>query len=470
MAGSTVRVGHGTEPEQESLIDRLLALIGYLPIGLERLVQTAVGPTPRRLPVLPVTLVLLTALALLPVGQYLVDLIVRPVTVREIVDRRVGLSTRLVAVDGLALLAPFVAEPPPLSGSTRGDGYHWYAVRDSLQERRLVLVRSTIAVESLRTRSVVARIVEDPAVVSGARKGIRERGGFDPGAALGPRMLDEVNPAGHAISDVGSVAELGDRSVGDVVRIRLLVTRGIASCVPRGDCAARRLADGIGSWDILAADPDGEGWVVLRTNYPPSVAPFAGVGQHAGDLETVGRFLAQPLVRGILGWGNVLRSAHVEHDLNLPIDRLWVGPILFLTVVGVLLLGLRLGYPRFRVRALAGHGRVSDAARRPEIRCRASGRVTPPGRSPIEVADAPAILSAEPEGGSRLRLETGDERLEVTIPRELGSLGMVEAGDIVLVGGRQPALRVGWFGSQVQLVFTDAASRDAAAALVRHVG
>jgi hypothetical protein len=86
------------------------------------------------------------------------------------------------------------------------------------------------------------------------------------------------------------------------------------------------------------------------------------------------------------------------------------------------------------------------------------------------VEDAPAILSAEPEGGSLLRLEMVGEELKVAIPPELGSLGLVEAGDIVMVGGQQPALRVGWFGSQVQLVFADATSRDAAAALVRHVG
>ncbi|HTE65260.1 MAG TPA: hypothetical protein VK736_03265, partial [Candidatus Binatia bacterium] len=93
--------------------------------------RTAVGPRPRRLPALPILLVLLTALAIVPVGQALFELIVRPVTIGELVDRRVGLSTQLVAVDGLALLAPFDADPPRDPGSAPTSLiYHWYAVRD----------------------------------------------------------------------------------------------------------------------------------------------------------------------------------------------------------------------------------------------------------------------------------------------------------------------------------------------------
>lgn len=430
--------------------------------------RTAVGPTPRRLTVIPVLLVLLAALALLPVGQWLVDLIIRPVTVSQLVDRRVGLSTRLVAVDGFALLVPFEADPPSEGAASSGSmAYRWYAVRDSLQERRLILVRSSIAAEALQTRTVVARIVDDPGAVSGARAGIVARGGIDPGADLTPWLLDEVDADGQTITEIGSLGELGERSVGDVVRLRLRIEQGIASCVPRGDCRARRLADGIGSWDNLATDPSEGGWVVLRTRYPPSVARFEGVGHHAQDREAVARFLAQPWVHGMLGWGHVLEAAYVEHDLGLPIDRLWLGPILFATLAALLLFGLRLGYPRFRIRGPIGPAGVTATARVAALRCRATGRMTPPGLSPFEVSDAPATLRVMPDGGSLLRMQIGSERREVAIPRALGGLGAIEIGDLVAVGGSLPALQVGWFGSQVLLVFGDPATRDAAAALVR---
>jgi len=251
-----------------------------------------------------------------------------------------------------------------------------------------------------------------------------------------------------------------------VVRLRLRVADGIASCVPRGDCRARRLADGIGSWDNLAEDPSGAGWVVLRTNYPPSVAPFHGVGHHAQDREAVGSFLAEPIANGMLGWANVLEAAFVEHDPGLPIDRLWLGPVLFAALAAILLVGLRLGYPRFSARGTVARDQVVERATPHALRCRASGRMTPPGLSPFEVGDVPATLSAARDGGSLLRLQVGGEHREIAIPPGLGSLGTVEVGAWVRVGGSLPALLVGWFGSQVLLVFGDVGARDRALAVV----
>jgi hypothetical protein len=416
------------------------------------------------LPVLPILLVLLAILTIVPVGQWLVEIIVRPVTITQLVDRRVGLSTQLVAVDGLALLVPFDSARSAEAGQRVDSVQRWYAVRDSLQERRMILVRSSIPVEALRTRTVIARVVDDPAAVSGARAGIAARGEVDPGANVEPRLLDEVDPEGRTIIDVGSVRELAERKAGDVVRIRLRVATGIASCIPRDDCRARRLADGIGSWDYLAADPAGDGWAVVRTRYPPSVAPFHGVGHHASNPQAVAELLGQPPVRAILGWGRVLEAAYVEHDLGLPIDHLWLGPILFISVSALLFVGLRVGYPRFRVRGLVRlpAATVGSVA----LPCRATGRITPPGLSPFEVSDAKGALSAASDGGGLLNLEVGRERREVAIPRALGGLGAFEIGDMVELRGSLPALQIGWFGSQVLLVFADERTRDAAATVV----
>lgn len=448
----------------------LAAVIGYLPIGIERLVHTALGPWSRRWPVIPALLVGLTLLTLIPIGQAAVELIVHPATVGELVDRRVSLSTRVVAVDGLALLAPFPALPPPDPSATDDRAtYRWYAVRESLQDPRLVLVRSRLVPEALETRTVVAVIVDDSAAVSAAYAAIAARHAIEPVSGLAPQLLTEIDPGGRTVHDIGSVTDLGGWSVGDVVRIRLRVGDGIASCVPRGDCQARRLGHGIGTWDNLANDAAG-GWVMLRTTYPPSVAPFHGVGYHAQDLELVAGFLAEPAVRGLLGWAHVLQTAHVEHDLSLPVDRLWTGPILFASVVGLVLIGLRLGYPRFSVGGRAGRKVMTGVLPTAGLACRATGRVTPPNLSPFEIADAPAVLRPLPDGGSLLDLEIGDGRREVVIPRALGGLGATEIGDLVALRGGQPALQIGWFGSQVLLVFTDRATRDTAAAVVRRDG
>ncbi|HTI30425.1 MAG TPA: hypothetical protein VL687_08715 [Methylomirabilota bacterium] len=447
-------------------IDRLLTLLGSLPIGVERLVQTATGPWAwQRLRVVPTLLVILAVLTIIPVGQALVEIIVRPVTVAELVDRNVGLSTRLVSVDGFALLVPLDADPPPdASGSPYV--YHWYPVRDTLQELRLVLVRSIVTPEALRTRSVVARVVDDVAAVSRTTAGLATRGA--PGAeTVAPVLLIEEEQGTQSVRDLDTLANLGD-AIGEVVRIRITFEDGIATCVGRGDCNARTLAGGIGSWDNLAHDERGD-TVVVRTIYPPSVAPFHGVGHHAQDRETVGRLLALPLVRGLLGWGHVLQAAHVEHDLGLPIDHLWLGPILFTAAAAILLFGRRLPYPRFRPR-WARIARTVGPPNASPVMARATGRITPPDASPFEITDLPATLRAEPPRGTSLSLEIDGERREFLIPRDLGGLGGTELGDVLTVTSVRPALKVDWFGSNLLLVFEDATTRDDANAMIRETG
>lgn len=428
--------------------------------------RTAVGPLPR-LRVVPVLLGLFAALTMIPVGQALVEIIVRPVSVAELVDRQVGLSTRLVAVDGFALLVPLDADPPP-DASDSPFIYQWYPVRDSLQELRLVLVRSTVTPEGLRTRSVVARVVDDPAAVDRTTAGLAARGGSGEGEGVARVLLIEEEPGQQSVRDLGSIADLGEARIDEVVRVTLSFKDGIATCVGRGDCNARSLAEGIGSWDNLAHDDEGD-TVVVRTIYPPSVAPFHGVGHHAQDREAVGRLLALPLVRGLLGWGHVLQAAHVEHDLGLPIDHLWLGPILFVSAATLLLIGRRLPYPRFRPRS-ARSGRSPGAPVAGPVTGRATGRITPPNASPFEIVDLPATLRAEPPRGTSLDIEVEGQRREFLIPRDLGGLGGTEPGDVLTVRSLRPALKVDWFGSNLLLVFEDLATRDDANAMIRETG
>jgi hypothetical protein len=337
-------------------------------------------------------------------------------------------------------------------------------VRDSLQELRMVLVRSAVAPESLRTRSVLVQVVDDPETLDRTQAGILGRGEVGPGGGVASVLLLEVDPRGQDVTDLGSIADLQNVSPGKTVRLTLRFGAGIATCVGRGDCSARNLANGVGSWDNLATDDNG-GWAVVRTLYPPSVAPFHGVGHQAQDRELVGRLLALPLVRGLLGWGHVLTAAHVEHDLGLPIDHVWLGPLLFTVFGALLLFGLRAGYPRFSARPMTAS--PPSAGWNGSLACRATGRITPPSASPFEIDDAPATLRGDPSRGSVLTVEVEGRPREFLVPRSLGSLGTTEFGDLLTVRSVLPALRIGWFGSNVLLVFTDRGARDAAAAMVR---
>lgn len=415
---------------------------------------------------------MLAILAFVPVAQAGIELIVSPVTIPDFVDRRVGPSTTLVAMDGYALLAPLPALPPPADTVATVDGaaYQWYAVRDTVADRRIALVRSPLASETLLMRTVIARVVDDTVAVRNALLGLAQHG--ESGADVSVPLLDEAEQPAGDIRTIDSVAQLAGTEAGDLVRIRLHFGPGVAVCVATDSCIARRLADGIGSWDNLATDPGTGEFVIVRTSYPPSVAPFGGVGVQAANRAEVDELLASVPARGLLNWARVLRGANVEHDLSLPIDRLWLGPLLFAMVAALLFVGMRSGYPRFRITKAAAPGRAVTWDRPAgELRVLASGRITPQGTSPFEVSEVPATLRADPATGeTTLRLQIGTEWRSVVVPRSLGALGSVQPGEQVEISGSRPALRIGWFGSQLFLVFESPAARDAAIALVRDAG
>jgi hypothetical protein len=278
------------------------------------------------------------------------------------------------------------------------------------------------------------------------------------------RLLVEVTGRVDSIRDLSSLGDASAAAVGEVVRVRVRIDDGIASCVPRGDCAARRLAAGIGSWDNVGSDPSGDARAVVRTTYPPSVARFRGVGQMTRDRDLIARFLAQPGARSVLGWGRKLRTALVDHDPSLPVDHLWLGPILFVAAGVLLLIGQWIGYPLFRATGAAGPAPPTTGAA--VLRCRASGRITPPNASPHEIDERPTTLRADSTAGTQVGVELPVGRLEVTIPRLLDGLGSIEAGDLVLVSRSVPALKVDWYGTNLLLTFADRETRDAAAALI----
>jgi hypothetical protein len=410
---------------------------------------------------LPWAISVLLILSVLPVLQFGSELIITRATVSQFVDRQVGFSSTLLEMDGVALLLRFAAEP--LAGPNAGQ--HWYLLREDAGADHAGLVRSPLDPATLSRRTVVARIDGDPAAVTAALDAFAARGAVAGEGSASDRVLvllsSELAAVATEVRDLAGLDEVDGLAAGTLVRLALdFDGEGVALCAIRGDCQVRRLGRGVGPWEQLAHDPATGRGVVVRTGYPPSVAPMHVVGRQVPDQRSVDRFLSLPWVAAVTGWAQVLHAAMVQQDLSLPVDRLWLGPILFLLTAVLLWVGRRISYPVFQPLPDARPGGAPGAAQAEGL---ATGRLTPPGGSPVDVDAEPAVVRAATAGALLALPRRG---LEVALPRALGSLSTLERGELRHVRARKPALRASWYGNQVQLLFRTDAERDAAAALL----
>ena len=242
---------------------------------------------------------------------------------------------------------------------------------------------------------------------------------------------------------------------------------GVANCALNEACDPRRLGRGVGPWLHLATDGAG-GVAVVQQGYPPTAAPVRLVGRQESDQGATSRFLDDPWNRLLLGWAQVQRRAEVEHDPGLPVDRLWLGPILFIVAALLLVAGRRAGYPVFDARdggmAIQG-GAAPDGAPRSVV-ATVSGWLSVPGRSPLELDASPGRLERGLHG-TRLTVRRHGEAVTAEVPRALGALSGLESGALRYLRRSVPALRVGWYGSQLQMTFATPDERDAAIRLLR---
>ena len=415
----------------------------------------------------PVFISLLLVLAALPVGQASFELIVTRATVHDLVERTVGFSTTLVEVRGYAPRLPLRAEPPDEAGGFDPHAYVWLPMRDDLQARQFVLVRSPTDLASRDSRWVVARVVTDADAVAAASAELAARG-HGMGSLEAERMLVELTAdaasEARGVRDIRSLGELASVGDGSLVRVPLrFLGAAVATCAAADSCNPHRLGAGFGAWDQLVVDADGSLRILVRTPYPPSVMPVGVFGRQISDRGAVDRFLALPWVTPLVGWAQVLQAAMVEHDPSLPVDRLWLGPIVFTVLALLLMIGLRLGYPTFTFRPAAP---ATAAGQHRSFRALASGRLSPSGARPVELERTPVTVT---DTGQQLELAAavaGEGARQATMPYVGGSLTGVETGELRYVRHREPALRVSWYGSQLQLVFDTDAQRDAAAVLL----
>jgi len=440
---------------------------GAIILASRRLMARRVREPGEGLRLVPLLVSMLFVLSVLPLIQAGAELIVTRSNVADFVDRRVGFSSTLVEISGYTLALPFEAEPPTSQTGARND-YAWFALRDDPKTRKVALVRTAMSVAAAADRDVLARVVTDPAAVEAATAGARMRGWEPPVPATGIVLQELSLEAAQGVFDarsVPSVRSLKDVADGTVVRMGVQFSGlGVAACVADASCDARRLAGGVGPWEQFATDRD-DAWIVVQTPYPPSLAPVHLWGRQTAAAPTVGRFMSLPWISPLLGWAQVLHAAIIDQDPSLPVDHLWLGPILFAALAVLLLVSERIGYPIFRAIPI-------DAAAAPPERLGtvagvATGRISPPGRRPIELEatridirledDQPVLTLPGPVGTP----------MTIRLPRGFGALSGVEVGELRLVSARRPAIRASWYGSQVLLEFASNADRASATEILR---
>ena len=450
------------------------ALVGGVVLGWRLQIARSAHEAAKSLGFVPAMIWILLVLAAIPAIQAGAEVIITRASVQAFVERSVGFSSSLVEIKGMAMVPPYPAEAPldPESGGPAAGAFRWFPLREELSDARIALVRSRLDAAALQRREIVARVTPD---IDGDEltAALEARGVEVPDAAGSPALQalgEEAAANAGGVVAIGSVDELDGLPAGTVVRVTLeFPGDAVAACVLADACDARRLAQGLGPWLHMAQDAASGSPVVVQLAYPPTAAPMHVYGRQTSDDGAVGRFLDGPQVRHLLGWAQVLRGAIIDQDLDLPVDRLWLGPLLFIGLAALLAAGLWAGYPVFRATPLVSERRTAATARAGRIRALASGYVAPPGRSPIDLDGAPATLALA-NGEMVLTLVDRNPPLQVTIPRALGALSGMEPGELRYLTGRRPALRVGWYGSQVLFVFDDEAQRDAAASLLSGVG
>lgn len=452
------------------MLTRAQALLGALPAGAEWVIATALGRrAPRgRLerassPVMPVVIGILLALAIVPLIFAGLELIIHRTSAKELVDRVTGPSITLVELAGLAQLPPIPAPP-------REDGtpMRYYFVRDSAARRDVVVVRSDVTPEALTTRDVTGVIVEDPGRLAFDADALAARGAAVDATSLGGRYLREDPAAGDA-TEIG-VSEIGAHEPGTIVRIRLRFgSVAVPGCGSSGDdrCQIAALAGGRAHFDHLAFDADSGVPLIVRNAHPAAVVPMRVFGTQETDRDPLDALFAAPPGSILGGWGRELRTAWIDRDPDLPVNRPWLAPLLLLGLAGLLLAGRRIGYPVFRLTDAAAA--VDPAAGIPTrtLDVVASGRLSQASAGPIDVDRAPGRLSAGPGSTTvELHLDGPDGPIRSVITRALREVSAVERGELVHVHGREPALALHWFGNDVLLAFQTDDDRDRAIALL----
>lgn len=368
-------------------------------------------------------------------------------------------------------------------------GTFFYLARDPEQLDTGLLVRSRLNDDFIRQRVMVARIVEDEAVVAAATEAL---------GALGTafvtersRYVDEVEPGGDP--DRAFIpSQLADEEAGSEIALtgRILAPADHAACAVEGGCEGADAA-----WFYYLTDPEGGRTIVLRSPHPPDAVPVRLQGLYLRDTYDLGPVLDSEWYAGIDAAVPVDRAFSAGQRPPITVPASWIPTIIF-GVLGALLLASQLiGYPVF------GDRRRPDPARRlgvgERIDVEITGRLAREQgsialeRSPgaVERLSIPELAlrmwrygllprelsrrEAEEryraeESGERDRLVVNerDQSALVTIERDRGAVE-VEAGRLYRVSRSAPAVHVRQGLTDAYLALADEAQADLVAGEVQ---
>lgn len=457
------------------MIDRLRAVIGFIPVGLERWVRAAVGPLPFDVaPVAAIGALILAVAPLLVAGSAKQ---ITTATSEEMVDRNVPTTVTYVHLPGLAMTGPLRA---PGHFTTPPYGL---LVRDGTTADAMTIVISERPPAVFQSRTVIGRVaVHD---WSAAATALTARG-VDTGDLNASVSLIEVEdpPTDEQATNVSSAADLAGLSDGTLVSVPLVFAgESLATCTVSADgCPARGLANGGGIFLQLSEVGEHHDPVLVQTAYSSSVVVGTWTGTQLRNQPDLEEFVASVPVQALAGWGRILVLASIADDPNILRDRLWLGPILLVIAAVLIFMGERIGYPVFRPaaegsRRWAGLGKGGKEAAPESVSgsftVRVSGHATTVEghRRHLDAAWSTLALGAgaSPDGRATAVLRFADGESVALAAHDMGVMGSTEKGEVVTVRSVQPALLARWYGTDLRLIFGSADDRDGAAAMLAQV-
>jgi len=447
------------------VVYRAAAAVGWLAHVVGRVLASAVWFAPRTIPWVLVlaSLTALWAWRSIEDARAITVAAPRPVPagVADIVDLRalgwVGTST--------IVRGPFLD-----SRSYGAPVQRWYyLLLDPRDDAVAIVARSPSRLEERRTRTIAARVTDDPPAVADAVAGLDgEVPGVDP-----RRYLVELDDRPLRLTGAGVMTPVSLASNdGTVITLR-------------GEFQRARAVDG--AWEYVVRD--GGRAVIVRSPHPPDALPVDVWGVAATDRLRTEQALAVPALQAAAGGRRIPDSRLLAEGVTPPLPSVsYVLPMLLAAIAALLVLGWLLGYPLVRRRPLPAGVRTWPLSVGEEIAADLYG-VERRGSDRVAVDGAPARLALLPPdelerrrwqyslreaaggapgpGGTasggvpRLALSSGQGPILLALDPVPPGFG-ITAGDMIHAGRVRPALRIRAEALDLVAAFASAADRDRA--------
>lgn len=454
-----------------AFVSHLAAGVGWLAHVIGRLLGGIVWFAPRGVPwaLLVVALLVIGAWRSVEDARATAATQPRPVPVglADVVDLR---ATGWVGTSS-------IVRGPFLDSATYGATVQrwYYLLIDPSDDGVAMVARSTERLEELRTRTIVARVEEDPDAVS--------------------RALDSLEAGTLAVDPDRYLVELDDRRPPILTGDRIATPDGReleeGEVILRGSFGAGRAAAGGEGFEYLV--DDGSRALVVRSPYPPDALPVDVWGVATTDQLRTEQAAAVPELQEALAGRELPRRRLLAEGVTPPLPEISYLPAMLMAgLAGVILVGWLIGYPLFRRHQLPD--RISTWPMRfgDELAADLFGtdRRTPrhvvvdgsPGTLALLPADeverrswqfslddaagrgSPAADDPASEEGV-LTLSSGEGPVLLRLDSRAAGIRMI-SGTVVRVGGARPALRLRAPGLDLLAAFASNEDRDRAAAAI----